>query len=122
MESKGKRLQSIPARLKKDKYVARLKEVYKQLKDQNTRGRALLEKAMTESSTFTGEEIARLRENPIIWGMLSRLVMVSDDLKFGFPGGDGASLISADGEVIEIAPDASLRIAHPYDMMKGSVE
>ena len=121
MESKGKRLQSIPARLKKDKYVARLKEVYKQLKDQNMRGRALLEKAMTESSAFTGEEIARLRENPIIWGMLARLVMVSDDGKFGFPGGDGASLISADGEVMEIAPDASLRIAHPYDMMKGGV-
>lgn len=121
MESKGKRLQSIPVRLKKDKYVVRLKEVYRQLKDQHVRGRALLEKAMTESAAFSGEEIARLRENPIIWGMLSRLVMVSDDLKFGFPGGDGASLISADGEVIEIAPDASLRIAHPYDMMKGGV-
>ncbi len=121
MESKGKRLQSIPARLKKDKYVERLREVHKQLKEQHVRGRALLEKAMVESAAFTGEEIGRLRENPIIWDMLSRLVMANDSGAFGFPGSDGASLVSAHGEETAIAPTDTLRIAHPYDMMEAGV-
>ncbi len=121
VESKGKRLQSIPARLKKDKYVVRLREVYKQLKDQHVRGRALLESAMVDTSTFTGAEISQLKANPIIWSMFSRLVLVKHDSVFGFPGEDGASLISADGEVAEILPEDHLRIAHPYDLYSAGV-
>ncbi|MDE6768416.1 MAG: DUF4132 domain-containing protein, partial [Muribaculaceae bacterium] len=121
LESKGKRLQSIPSRLKKDKYIENLKAVYKQLKEQHVRGRALLEKSMVEASYFTGAEMAQLRENPIIWEMFSRLVMVKGDKVFGFPGEDGHSLVSAHGEVMDILPDDNIRIAHPYDMMKTGV-
>lgn len=121
VESKGKRLQSLPSRLKKDKYVERIREVYKQLKDQHVRGRALLETSMVNSSVFTGEEVCRLKDNPIIWSLLSRLVMIKDNGEFGFPGEDGKTLIAADGVMIEILPEDKMRIAHPYDLLKGGV-
>ena len=120
-ESKGKRLQSIPARLKKEKYVVKMREVYGQLKDQHVRGRALLEAAMNDGSEFTGEEIAGLRENPIIWALFSRLVLVGDSGMSGFPGEDGSSLVSASGETIPFSSDDRLRIAHPYDLMTAGV-
>ncbi len=116
IESNSKPLQSIPARLNKEKYVTELKEVYKRLKEQHVRGRALLEQAMVESAEFSGEEIAALRDNPVIWHMLSRLVLVTSDGTFGFPHEDGKSLVTADGELVDIAPQARLRIAHPYDL------
>lgn len=121
IESKGKYLQSIPTRFKKDKYVEHMREVYKQLKDQHIRGRALLESAMIDCSDFTGEEIMRLHENPIIWNMFSRLVLINNENKFGFPGEDGRSIVSADGEVFIISSEDSLRIAHPYDLMIAGV-
>lgn len=120
VESKGKRLQSIPTRLKKDKYVEKMREVYKQLKDQHTRGRALLETAMTDGAEFTAEEIGQLRENPVIWSLLSRLVLRKAD-GFGFPGDDGKSLVSSDGEILPIDEADILTIAHPYDLMESGV-
>ncbi len=121
VERNGQRLQSLPARLKKDKYVVRLREVYKQLKDQHVRGRALLESAMVDMSEFTGEEISHLKANPIIWSLISRLVLKNQDDAFGFPGEDGTSLVSADGVVTEIASKDKLRIAHPYDLHKAGI-
>ncbi|NBJ07454.1 DUF4132 domain-containing protein [Duncaniella freteri] len=121
LESKGKRLQSIPSRLKKDKYIERMREVHKQLKEQHVRGRSLLEKAMVESSWFTGEEISQLSENPVIWKLFSRLVLVKDGGVFGFPGDDGHSLVSAHGEVVEILGGDMVRIAHPHDFFMAGV-
>ena len=118
-ESKGKILQNIPSRLKKDPYVISLKETCKQLKEQHTRGRALLEQAMVESSEFTGAEISSLKENPIIWSLFSHLVLVRDDGWTGFPGDDGVSIISAEGERRPISADDHLRIAHPYDLFSN---
>ncbi len=121
IESKGKRLQSIPTRLKKDKYVDKIREIHRQLKEQYLRGRALLETAMTDCSEFTGEEIVQLRKNPIIWAMLSRLVLIKDNNILGFPDDTGHHIISADGDIIAISPEDRLRIAHPYDLMKAGV-
>lgn len=118
-ESKGKILQNIPSRLKKDPYVISLKETCKQLKEQHTRGRALLEQAMVESSEFTGAEISSLKENPIIWSLFSHLVLVRDDGWTGIPGDDGVSIISAEGERRPISADDRLRIAHPYDLFSN---
>lgn len=118
VESNGKRLQNIPARLRKDQYAVKLKEVFNQLKDQHLRGRVLLEEAMVEGSEFTGGEIAGLKSNPIIWAMLSRLVLTRDGVT-GFPGEDGTSIVSASGESIPVAPEDRLRIAHPCDLLKS---
>ncbi len=121
IESKGKRLQSMPAKLKKDPYAVKIKEVYKKLKDQHVRGRQLLEKSMNDYSAFTGEELASLRENPIIWEMLSRLVLIKGRSEFGFPADDGKSLVTSAGEIIEFKKNDLLRVAHPYDLYKAGV-
>ncbi len=118
-ESNGKILQNIPSRLKKETYVSHLKEVYKLLKEQHSRGRALLEQAMIESAEFSGYEISSLKENPIIWKMFSRLVLVTDSGQTGFPGEDGASIISAEGVINAISADNRLRIAHPFDLFSS---
>ena len=77
---------------------------------------------MVEASEFTGDEIAQLKDNPVIWRMLSKLVLVKDGGSvFGFPGDDGKSLVSAQGEVCAIAPDDRLRIAHCYDLYEAGV-
>lgn len=94
---------------------------HKQLKEQHVRGRSLLEKAMVESSWFTGEEISQLSENPVIWKLFSRLVLVKDGGVFGFPGDDGHSLVSAHGEVVEILGGDMVRIAHPHDFFMAGV-
>ena len=47
---------------------------------------------MVEDSEFTGDEIAQLKDNPVIWRMLSKLVLVKGNGVFGFPGDDGFSL------------------------------
>lgn len=120
-ESKGKRLQSIPSRLKKDSHIVKLRAIYQQLKEQHVRGRALLEDAMVNGSEFTGEEVSQLSENPIIWSLFSRLVLVDENNTFGFPGNDGRSLVAADGVVSEILPSDRVRIAHPYDFMNAGV-
>lgn len=116
MESRGHRLQSMPSRIKKDRYIISLREIYGRLKDQHVRGRALLEQTMVESSEFTASEILRLHDNPVIWGMLSRLVLVSDAGDLGFPGEDGATLVGAGGNVTVLNNDDRVRIAHPYDL------
>lgn len=121
LESKGKRLQSIPSRLKKDRYIENMRNIHKQLKEQHIRGRSLLEKAMVESSGFTGEEIAKLSENPVIWRLFSRLVLVKGDNVFGFPSDDGRSLVSARGEAVELSGEDMVRIAHPYDFFTAGV-
>ncbi|MDE6337349.1 MAG: DUF4132 domain-containing protein, partial [Muribaculaceae bacterium] len=80
-----------------------------------------LEKAMGDSSSFTGDEIAGLRENPIIWHMFSRLVLVKDNDTFGFPSEDCLGITSAKGETTLLSGEDRLRIAHPYDLFKGGI-
>ena len=93
--------------------------MYKLLKEQHSRGRALLEQAMIESAEFSGYEISSLKKNPIIWKMFSRLVLVTDSGQTGFPGEDGASIISAEGVINAISADNRLRIAHPFDLFSS---
>lgn len=119
MESKGKKLQNIPAKLKKDSYMVGLKEAYQSLKDQHVRGRALLENSMTDLSEFIGREVRELRDNPIIWNMLRRLVLIKEDGAMGFLGDDGDSLITIDGGEMNILPSDTLRIVHPYDLYQS---
>lgn len=121
VEKDGKKLKSIPSRIKKESYFIELKNVVGRLKDQHVRGRTLLEQAMTENSEFTSEEIAGLSENPVIWSMLSNLVLVKDENIFGFMDSDGRSIVTQDGEIIGLADNDKLRIAHPYDLYKAGV-
>ncbi len=51
--------------------------------------------------------------------MFSRLVLVTDSGQTGFPGEDGASIISAEGVINAISADNRLRIAHPFDLFSS---
>ena len=120
-EREGRRLQSLPSRLKKDKNIERLRDVYRQLKDQHKRGRSLLESSMTDMSWFTGEEISHIRHNPVIWSMLSRLVLIREDNAIGFPADDAQGIVSPDGVTLALHSEDRVRIAHPYDLYMAGV-
>lgn len=51
-ERAGKRLKSIPAKIKKDKYIMKLKEVEKKLKEQYKRTVKMLEQSMEEREKY----------------------------------------------------------------------
>lgn len=111
----GKDLNSIPAKLKKHPYVEKLKEVHKQLKEQYTRSRLMLEQAMEDRTTFEEQELHRLMQNPVIWPLLKNLVFTDiNNTRIGFYA-DGA-LFSADSLSLPLVDNDLLRIAHPVDL------
>lgn len=111
----GKDLNSIPAKLKKHPYVEELKEVHKQLKEQYTRSRLMLEQAMEDGTTFEEQELHRLMQNPVIWPLLKNLVFTdSNNTRIGFY--DDGALFSADSLSSSLASNDLLRIAHPVDL------
>lgn len=79
----GKKLKSIPARLKNNEYVLRLKEAHQLLTQQYRRTRTMLEKAMEESTEFDSSEIAVMAEHVIAGPLLRRLVLRCGEV-FGF--------------------------------------
>lgn len=112
-----KDLKSVPAALKKHKYVEELKEVAKRLKDQHSRGRIMMEQAMEDGTLFRTEEVAMLMTNPVISPLLRHLVFVSEAEGVTVHGFfvDGG-LQAADGTLTTLTADQNIRIAHPYDL------
>lgn len=111
----GKNLNSIPAKLKKHPYVEELKEVHKQLKDQYTRSRFMLEQAMEDGTTFEEQELHRLMQNPVIWPLLKKLVFTdSNNTRIGFYA--DSTLFGAESLSSPLASNDLLRIAHPVDL------
>lgn len=111
----GKDLNSIPAKLKKHPYVEELKEVHKQLKDQYTRSRFMLEQAMEDGTTFEEQELHRLMQNPVIWPLLKKLVFTdSNNTRIGFYA--DSTLFGAESLSSPLASNDLLRIAHPVDL------
>jgi hypothetical protein len=110
-EKGGKTLQSIPAALKKDPYVAECKESVAALKAQHRRAKENLELVTVNRDTFPLGELKALTEHPVVAPILNKLVFVSI-------GDDGAA--AASGLLDELAErlddDAKLRIAHPFDL------
>lgn len=108
----GKRLKSIPARLKNNEHVLRLKEARQLLTQQYRRTRTMLEKAMEECVEFDSAEIAIMAEHVIAGPLLRRLVLCCGGF-FGF---------YQDGKLImgkESTPCAgTVRIAHVAELYK----
>lgn len=73
-EKAGKRLKSVPGKLKKHEAVLRMNEVKKQMVEQQRRAKRMLEEALETAAAFTAGEIAMLMDNPVIAPMLRRLV------------------------------------------------
>ena len=131
IEKNGKRQKSVPKGLKKDETILSLKAIVKDLKEQKRRARESLERAMSESTSFSLSELENISNNPVIFPMFSALVW-TDGERSGFlkkaendaDAGDGSVLCLSglSGEdLLQREHDAAskLRIAHPHDLLKS---
>jgi hypothetical protein len=118
-EKKGKPLASVPAAARKDKRIAALCQRANDLRRSASRMRLALEQAMCRGDTFTAGELRELREHPILWSMLARLVLVGDGTRglIGYPDKDGRVLRGHEGGLEPLKADDALRLAHPHDLL-----
>lgn len=113
-EKNGKELKALPAKLKKDKYVEELKEVQKNLKDQYSRSRKMLEEAMEDEVEFYVYEIENIMQNNnVIMPLIRDLVFkVGDDMGFY----RDKELVSVEDKRISLENNDSIKIAHALDL------
>ena len=113
----GKPLKALPAKLKKHAYVLELKEAEKNLREQYSRSKKMLEEAMEDGVPLLAHEIANIMaHNPVIAPLLRTLVFKSGSA-LGFYEAD--ALIAPDGTRTEVAEDAELKIAHALDLYES---
>jgi HEAT repeat protein len=113
-----KPLKQIPPRLKKEPEVIALRERKRGLDQQLSRMRLALEQAMCREETFAAGELARLLGHPILAPMLEQLIFAGDGV-MGYLVAGGQALRTHDSRDLPIAPETSLRIAHPYDLYRA---
>lgn len=110
----GKELINIPAKLRKDPYVVRLREVSKRLRNLFAHPGNMLEQAMEEKTPFLFSELKAFGKNPVISPLLKHILFVSSEGPTGFCTDEG--LLTADGNILPLEATAELRIAHPSDL------
>ncbi len=116
-EKDGKELKSLPAKLKKDSYIEELKEVQKNLKEQYSRSKKMLEESMEDGGEFYVYEIENIvKNNNVIMPLIKDLVFKSGD-KLGFYNEKG--LVSPDGGRTVLKDDDIIKIAHALDLYKS---
>ena len=91
-----KELKGIPTRFKENEYIKALKTINKSLKDQYSRARLSLEKAMESEDVFLISELEKLSNNPVIYPLIKNLIFKCNDVlgfydKTGFKDLNGAS-------------------------------
>jgi len=109
----GKRLNSIPASIKKDEYVKEISGVKASLKAQFSRARLSLEKAMENRDTFSFGEAAELLGHPVISPLIKKLVFRSGE-ELVFLSDTGLRRVDSTETVLD--EGAALTIAHCYDL------
>ncbi|MGY3779535.1 DUF4132 domain-containing protein [Isobaculum melis] len=117
VEKAGKTLKSVPAKLKKEPYILKLKELQKNLKEQYRRSKKSLEQAMEKGSTFTAEELKALLKHPVLCPLVEKLVMISEENQVGFMTSEGMRLVNQ--QMVDLPDTLLLRIAHPYDLYQS---
>lgn len=114
----GKLLKSVPAKYKKNETVKRYQEINRQLKEQYSRTRQMMEQAMEDQTAFEVWEFLELRKNPVVRPIVEFLVVKRADAAaldmIGFLTEDG--LMDAFGNVIPLKPEDKILIAHPFDL------
>lgn len=119
----GKNLKSVPAKYKKNETVKKYQEMNKQLKEQYSRTKQMMEQAMEDGTDFEVWEFLELRKNPVVRPIVEFLVVklsdhgngpISADGKMGFLTEDGIEDDS--GNVTPVKPDGKILIAHPFDL------
>ncbi|MGF7046875.1 hypothetical protein J2T13_001377 [Paenibacillus sp. DS2015] len=115
---KGKALKSVPAKYKKDEYIAALKEMKVELTDQYRRARKELERSMESGNTFTLQELKGLSGNPVITPLLRTLVFKAGEV-LGYFDAATLGLIDPAGKLVLIGDKEELLIAHPLHLYKS---
>lgn len=118
-----KPLKTLPAALKKDAYVCKLREIVKKLKEQYRRTIKIFEEAMEESSLFQWEEIVSLYTNPVTAPIIEKLVFGAElekgGMVFGFIKEKGLEKIN--GTLISLKPSSQVFTAHPFLLYKEGI-
>lgn len=112
-EKDGKKLKSVPSRIKKNETVVALTGMVKTLTEQYRRTRIMLERAMEESTAFTFGELYALSSHPVVFPMLKKLLLISEN-EVGFLAESG--LLDASGIVHPLDESEKVWIAHPFSL------
>ncbi len=116
----GKILKSIPAKLRKNKEVLKLKEYQKTLKEQYRRTRKALEEAMCRGDEFKVSEIDSLFQHPVVAPQLKKLVLShSEDNKTTVGYYEKGNLVIPEKDTFALPEEALLRLAHCTDLHKS---
>ncbi|MHB9313834.1 DUF5724 domain-containing protein [Fusobacterium polymorphum] len=121
-EKDGKALKSLPTKIKTEKYIEEIKEVHKNLKEQYSRSRKMLEQSMEDGVKFYAYEIQTLSANPVVAPLIRDLVFKVDD-SLGYY--EDNKLIGFDKKskkvtlIENIDKDVLLTIAHPFDLFNS---
>ncbi len=112
----GKRLKSVPAKLKKHETVLSLTDMVKTLTEQYRRTRVMLEGAMEDRTEFPFGELTALSTHPVVYPMLKNLVLISKET-VGFLAEKG--LLDDAGRLHPLDETSEVRIAHPFDLYRS---
>ena len=121
-EKDGKVLKSLPTKIKTEKYIEEIKEVHKNLKEQYSRSRKMLEQSMEDGIKFYAYEIKTLSSNPVVAPLIKDLVFKVDNI-LGYY--EDNKLIGFDKKskkvtlIENIDKDVLLTIAHPFDLFNS---
>ena len=121
-EKDEKVLKSLPTKIKTEKYIEEIKEVHKNLKEQYSRSRKMLEQSMEDGVEFYAYEIKTLSANPVVAPLIKDLVFKVDNI-LGYY--EDNKLIGFDKKskkvtlIDDIDKDVLLTIAHPFDLFNS---
>ncbi|MBW4662399.1 MAG: DUF4132 domain-containing protein [Drouetiella hepatica Uher 2000/2452] len=111
----GKPLKAVPAKLKKQPEIQLLTARKQEITQQTSRIRLSLEQAMCRGDRFTAPELLQLAKHPVLFPMLSQLVLMGDQ-ESGYLVEQGTALQNHSNVVTPIQ-SSELRIAHPHDLL-----
>ncbi len=109
-------VKTVPAAIKKDKQFEEQQQLLKDLQKFVTNSRHMLQRAIARSQSFTMLELAQMLAHPVLMPLLSSL-LVTDGEHIGLMKEGGKRLLTKDGSVSELSPQASLRLIHPVDLI-----
>lgn len=112
----GKVRKDVPSALKNHPYIKEMKVALKMLKDQHTRARASLERAMELGDEFKTDELQNLTENPVLYPLMNNLVFRCGD-KLGFFRDMG--LVDPQQRRYELQMEDRCMIAHPVHLYQS---
>ncbi|MBR4984532.1 MAG: DUF4132 domain-containing protein [Proteobacteria bacterium] len=112
----GKSLKAVPSKYNKEAQVCELKEILRQLREQQSRTRQMFEEFMEYGTELPLEELQTLLKNKIAGPYLANLVFMlgNHSVYYSENGFENPK-----GIKFSLAPNATLRIAHPYDLYRA---